>query len=509
MKRANGEGSVEVLPDGRARIRVVDGKNRRQVGPIWPTAQRAHEVLAAMNEAKRSGLIEPAATLTLATLGSDWLDVREMEGSRRRAVVKSIRMERSVWGRHVMGSELAAMPISAIDDAAVLAFSRWLRKRTCVVAAKGKAGLRVEPTSRPLSASMQRTALRLVRQVLKAHGSNAADAVTVAPGAVSRDLSEDWLRKEEIARLLECQALSLRNRTVYACAIGLGLRLDDIKAITLDRVELDTQVPGPAVRVLVGKSERWHRVPVMPWLVPWLRAHIATLPKRATYLFPAPDGKRYGVSYDFGWAVKKERGRNDRASALATAGIARKIRFHDLRGTTATHLALGTWGRKWSLSEVQAMLAHSEAKVTERYVRRGADMLAEAAASTPGCPGLPMTGSDGSANPPVFSDAPAAIRTRDLSLRKAKRLVGKTRTYEPYGQPVGNLALEVVAEVTRTGKCRRRTLDALALAVLGDAPVQLAFRVLDGGPFALRAALELAGLVVNQASLAPPRTGAR
>ena len=46
-------------------------------------------------------------------------------------------------------------------------------------------------------------------------------------------------------------------------------------------------------------------------------------------------------------------------SVLKHAGIARKMRFHDLRGPTATHLALGTWwGRAWTLNEVQQFLAH-------------------------------------------------------------------------------------------------------------------------------------------------------
>lgn len=73
-------------------------------------------------------------------------------------------------------------------------------------------------------------------------------------------------------------------------------------------------------------------------------------------------------------------------SALHRARVPRGIRFHDLRGTTATHLALGTWGRRASLHEIQAMLAHSDERVTERYVRRAIDMLAHASKATVGGP---------------------------------------------------------------------------------------------------------------------------
>ena len=79
-------------------------------------------------------------------------------------------------------------------------------------------------------------------------------------------------------------------------------------------------------------------------------------------------------------------------SALERAGIARRIRFHDLRGTTATHLALGSWGRPWTLNEVQQFLSHSDQRVTERYVRRAQDALAQAAKATLGGPAAQPSG---------------------------------------------------------------------------------------------------------------------
>lgn len=522
-RRPNGSGTIEELPDGRFRVRVfLDGKRVTLPGGPWDTREIAEGMLAAWQLSRGNGSFTAPTELTLGALGREWLDGRELGGSERREVVRSIRVERSIWSRHVAESDLAGLPLTKVGTPEVRAFARWLRARRCVSAIRTRDGVKLRDTSRTLSRSMQTHALRLVRAVLDVAverellARNPAHGVSVAVGArAPRDLSEDWLREDELGRLLACPALDLRDRTAYAVALGLALRLDDIKAIEVAHVELDARVPGPAVRVWIAKSQKWHRVPVLPWLAPWLRAHLATLPKGARYLFPAPDTKdtrvrgqaRYGVSYDFGWAAKRERalvGRGkkravvDRThpSALEIAGVKRKIRFHDLRGSTATHLALGTWGRRWALHEVQAMLAHSDSRVTERYVRRATDTLADAARDTPGCPRLPMTGTDGTQNRPVFPDAPGGIRTCDLSLRKGKRGRGTARGYERRGQRMGNeVALEVLAMAAR-GRIPGSLLDEFADVVLGRADVQLAQAIAKGGRHVARVAIELAEMVL-------------
>jgi len=266
-----------------------------------------------------------------------------------------------------------------------------------VSAIRTRSGTVLRPTKRRISTQVQKHVLRLVRQVLEEAvrrellATNPARLVRAAP--VRRaDVEDDWLRADELDVLLGCEGISLRDRTAYACAIGLALRLNDLKAIKVADVDLDAEVPGPHVTVRISKSDRIHRVPVLPWLAPWLRAHLETLPEGATWLFPTASGARYKGAYDFRWAPKRERLKNAKepsethAGALGVAGVERRIRFHDLRGTCATHLALGTWGRAWNLHEVQRMLAHADQRVTERYVRRAMDELAAAAMATPGGP---------------------------------------------------------------------------------------------------------------------------
>ncbi len=394
-----------------------------------------------------------------------------------------------------MPSAIAKKPIEGIRTRDIEAFTIELRGRKALQAITLGTGATkrtiVKKTTRPLSRAMQREAIRLVRSVLDEAvrndiiERNPAEGIEVARGSTSpRDLSEDWLRWPEVTALLGCEQIAARDRRAYACAFGLALRLGDLKSIELSRVELDVEVPGPGVSVRISKSQKWHRVPVMPWLVDVIRDQIASLPDDARYLFPREDGSRYAKGYDFGWGEDREHvvdgdGNASLArepSALEHAGVKRKIRYHDLRGTCATHLALGTWGRTWSLHEIQAMLAHSDQRVTERYVRRAVDTLAAAARATPGCPGLPMRTagaggvSSGNREAPGPGLEPGTIRLT------APRPDESSRVVTPgHGQPRGNRALDLAIEVIRLAA--------------------------EGSPVALRRALELAEAVVAEAQV--------
>jgi integrase len=433
-KRPNRTGTIDQRPSGRWRVRaIVDG--RRRTLETFPDEITAKRALKAWLTARDEGFIEAPSSVTLRTFGESWLNRRELEGSSARAKVRSIRGERSVWRRHVAVSELAAMPLQDVRAADVERFVAWLRQRETVHAIRTRGGPVLRPTGKPLTRSMQRDALRLVRQALdealrlELVERNVADAVTVRRGGRVADLEDDWLRADEIEQLLACERISVRNRTAYACAIGLALRLNDLKALRVADVHLDARVPGPHVRVWIAKSEKWHRVPIAQWLEPWLRAHLATLPAGVAHVFVDADGAPYAKHYDFAWAAKREfrdRGRGEARkrtehvtpSALELAGVERRIRFHDLRGTCATHLALGSWGRPWTLHEVQQMLAHTDQRVTERYVRRAVDAIASAMRETRGGP------TRGGALVPRRTNGGVTSRDDDDARSAVNRLVG-------------------------------------------------------------------------------------
>ncbi|MCZ7683887.1 MAG: tyrosine-type recombinase/integrase [Sandaracinaceae bacterium] len=295
MKRANGSGSIEVLPSGKARLVFsVAGKRRRET---FPSEQAARDALAALEAVRAAGVVERPDALTLAAWGDVWLTERELHGSRTRAEVRDVAHERSTWRTHVAASPLAPMALRSIRHADVEALVRWLRTRPAMHPTKGDLG-------RTISGGTQRHVIDLVRRcladaVVAGHlaANPAAYARVVAHGPPARRFDEDWLRAEEIDRLLACEAISVRDRTVYAAAIGLALRLNDLKSLRLADVHLDAQVPGPHVALTIGKTGRQHRVPILPWLRPWLAAHVSTLPEGAVYLFPHRERRRVQVAH--------------------------------------------------------------------------------------------------------------------------------------------------------------------------------------------------------------------
>ncbi len=90
------------------------------------------------------------------------------------------------------------------------------------------------------------------------------------------------------------------------------------------------------------------------------------------------------VSLDAGWADRVRAKGVVHKGWKTVAGITRRVRFHDLRHTCASHLLMGTWGRSWSLDEVRAFIGHSSTATTARYAHLSADHLHKAASMTVG-----------------------------------------------------------------------------------------------------------------------------
>ena len=525
-RRENGTGTVEQLRSGRWRVRVSVEGRRRSLG-TFDTEPDARRMLAAFNAEVRDEAIVAPGAVTLASFGAEWLDRRELNGSRRRARVKNIDGERNRWARHVAPSELASMALQSIRTVDVERYALWLREREMVRAVTTRDGVEHRPSGRTISAQTQRHALRLLRSCLGeavAAGiipSNPAAPVCVVQQGPAKDHSEDWLRADEIEALLGCEAIDVKRRTAYACAIGLALRLEDLRALEVADVHLDDTIRGPHVRVVVSKSDKPHRVPVLPWLEPWLRAHLGALPARARYVFSPKGGGRYKRGYAFGWAGKRQSAHEDEPSALTLAGVERKIRFHDLRGTCATHLALGTWGRQWSLHEIQNMLSHSDQRVTERYVRRALDTLAAAARATPGgpsvCPRLPAASVSSAPENDlqvagIVGNGRSGLRSRDLRRVKAEVRPMVPRTCEARGQRVDNGRAHAAAVVRRAsaGEPIPASLAADLVASVLDRPdVRLAVEASEPGPHRARKLLTLAiALLAGEVSIEDTTTEA-
>ncbi len=400
MKVGRGKAWIERHKE-RVRVRAkLDGALKTIASYPLAETESAEQYRDLWNRELERGAIEVNPRETLGGYGEAWIQNRAVNGSDHRARIKSIATERYTWGVHVAPSDLAKIQIKSITRRHMKAFALELRSRRAFSAvvkkgANGEKEIKRKLSDRTISASHQKQVLRLVRSCLTAAvedgiiKENPAATVVVAIGSrPPKDKSEDWLREDEIEKLLSCEKLSLRDRTAYATAIGVGLRLSDIKSLRVDQIQ-DLEGATPYVSLTIEKTGKPHRAPIPAWLVPWLSRHLKTLAEIDRYVFPNRRHAKYGRWFDFSWAEKKSSKLDRHPSALAIAGVARKIGFHDLRATCATSLATGVWGRRWTLYEIQTMLAHSDQRVTERYVKKAVGSIDEAMRQTTGGPSAP------------------------------------------------------------------------------------------------------------------------
>jgi hypothetical protein len=170
------------------------------------------------------------------------------------------------------------------------------------------------------------------------------------------------------------------------------------------------------------------------------------------------------------------------------AGISRRVRWHDLRHTCASSLVAGWWGRTWALIEVCALLGHSSVAVTELYAHLAPDVVRTAARGTGGGPLRSITGGK-NANLQAFR------RTTEPRVRSSNLLGRATETESSWTErgPAERLIRAVAAGETPSGAL----IEAVALLVLGREDVALARRALAGGEHGVRAAVQLAGMLLN------------
>jgi hypothetical protein len=95
-RRGPGEGTVDVLPSGKHRVRLPTREGRRST--TFTSAEEAEQFRAGA----AAILAEAPRAETLGTYGARWLDRRELAGEHR-----GIATERGLWRTHVAPSDLA------------------------------------------------------------------------------------------------------------------------------------------------------------------------------------------------------------------------------------------------------------------------------------------------------------------------------------------------------------------------------------------------------------------
>ncbi len=132
----------------------------------------------------------------------------------------------------------------------------------------------------------------------------------------------------------------------------------------------------------------------------------------------------------------------------------RRVRFHDLRHTCASHLVMGTWGRQWTVNEVSAFIGHSDISVTQRYAHLSVDHLAVAAAETTGDVQAPK-------------ETTLATR-RSARVQRSRQRRGQSVLAAPVARSLGENQVDAVQAIEGHAKDTRRTNRVLGSFDLKD-----------------------------------------
>ncbi|TAK25737.1 MAG: site-specific integrase [Myxococcaceae bacterium] len=386
MRRTAGSGSIDQLASGRFRVRMTfsDG-SRKNLGP-YTTREEAERMLnASLAELADAGLA-PTGAETLLTWGDTWLDRRENSG-----VHRAIATERSTWKNHIATAPFASWPLADITRREVRDWVETLSRKKAMAPAAWKTG-KPRRTTRTLSRQSVVHALNLLRKCLadaidddRLSGDNPARDVRVPKKHTTQD-AWTYLTADEIQHLLSTDAVPQAARQLFTVAIYTGLRQGELWGLCWTDVHLDGPQPHLVVRYShkgPTKSGKIRHVPLLAPARAALRSWKDHCPKSVGGLvFPTVTGCRRRKSDEAGWRDRHITKVVIEPGFKTLAGITRRVRFHDLRHTCASHLVMGTWGRAWRIEEVCALLGHSEIGVTQRYAHLSPDHLHRAAAET-------------------------------------------------------------------------------------------------------------------------------
>lgn len=497
-KRPPGTGEIEER-GGAFRARLPRSMGRKAIG-TFATEEEACTVLdAALAElAEGSARLAPGA-VTLRSLSGRFWARRKANGAR------GIVYDRSRWRAHVETAHFIDWPLESVTSRDVRRWRDEMQRKRVVRRhrAHGRTGDLVERgEDKPLARTTISNAMHLLHQAfalavedgLLAH--NPATDVRLTRKEPRRT-REPWtyLAPEEQEALVRCSAVPLWARLLVAFAIGTGLRKGELWCLEL----ADLHVGGrPHVVVRYGspgqlpKSGKIRTVPLFGLALEAAEAWLALLPTYAKknpagLVWPTRRGKcRHGLRLPL-WRTW-----------LAAAGIARRVRLHDLRHTCASSLVAGWWGRRWSLEEAKELLGHASIKTTERYAHLADGVLHQAAAATlgPRTVGATAPSCPQEIAPKAANQARLALAAWSTEPRVGcSNHPGRAEEEEIAGGTLGAAAQQLL-QVVAAGRDASAALAELRGALEAH-PVARMLRA-AGGPHELTAALEVAKMLLDE-----------
>lgn len=495
--RVTRRGTVDETTNGRFRVRyrTPDGKRRSKT---YDTQAEA--------EMMRKGcelLYGGSASLTLDGYAEGWFEARELSRAYR-----SVDHERVTWRTHIEGTEVGTMPLKNLARRDVKAWLDALKAKKARLTQRGSTEVRF--SDRYIARSTIESALVLLRCILE--GALEAELIPVNPargvkvGRRIASTSEGWtfLTAKEIDQVQTSPAIPSPERTIFVTAIFSGLREGELWGLRWEDVDLSERFElvvrfshqGPT------KSGKVRRVPLLGPARAALEAWKPVCPaNRLGLVFPGPRGGQRAEDTDARWSDQhiprsrqKPGGPIVRPGYKNLIGITRRVRFHDLRHTCASHLAMGTWGRSWRLEEIRDFLGHSSITTTQRYAHLSPEHLHRAASETTGAGSWLGLGENQEAPKalvlPTFLTIPASDTGRCEITSGLEGLRDLAADYDPAKTQQAAKALLLAAAEGEA--VPQALIDELVDAVLGGPMVRLALGAREPGPQRLMLALRLA-----------------
>ncbi len=279
---------------------------------------------------------------------------------------------RSLLTKHLAGTELARQKLTTIRPSAI---DEWLRSRDAELSAR----------------SINHLRCHLVRIFNRAKEAERFLGDNPAARTRSRKVPKrlpDYLRPHEVPQVFE--ALSPHHLPLFAAAVYTGMRKGELLALRKADIDLERR------QIIVARSNdrdttkggHADAIPMAKELVPFIEEAMKRSPSEL--VFPDGEGKQQREDVDLREVLRRALGRagiveryehrcrrktcrlievhQDEKQrrcpkcnfVLWPVAIVRKIRFHDLRHTTASLLLMNGA----SIAAVQRILRHSDPKMT-------------------------------------------------------------------------------------------------------------------------------------------------
>jgi integrase len=383
------EGTVETTESGKSRVRFrINGSLRTIETFATPEEAEAHRATYARL------LVRGKTTTSLGAYGPGVIDERELDDV---TTADTAYNERLNWKNHVVSDDLGKLAIGEVDHDDVKA---WLKRL-------GRKGLSRQ--TRQHCANLLRAVMNAAIETKPPLHKGPSPVPTGLKFKKDKRTVEPWtfLLPDEQDRIIAVTPAPLD--ALVEVAIGCGIRAGELASLRLIDVHLEGESPHLVVRYggapikghVDGRPPKGNKIRTVPLFGRALAAARRWVAALATFcphnplglMFPGARGGRRDHSHVLGsWSLWKGRParakQGDRRQHAATtgvvarAGIARNVRWHDLRHTCATSLLNGWWGRTWTLAEVSAMLGHTSITTTERYAHVADTLLKRAARET-------------------------------------------------------------------------------------------------------------------------------